>query len=106
MVSENTPVGTVIYQLVGSDPEGSNVTFGSIGSEHFEIDSISGNITLVKPLDREQTDTLKFLVTIRDRVSSSEESDLDNIVRETITIIVTDENDNPPEFVNVSQFYI
>ncbi|KAM7364223.1 cadherin 87A isoform 3-T5 [Cochliomyia hominivorax] len=100
VLSENTPVGSVVYQLEGSDPEGSNVTFGSIGSEHFEVDPISGNITLIKPLDREEKDSLKFLITIRDQVSEDGESELDNIVQETLTIIVSDENDNPPEFQN------
>lgn len=101
VLSEYTPVGSVVYQLQGSDPEGSNVTFGSIGSEHFEVDPISGNITLIKPLDREERDSLKFLITIRDQVSEDGESELDNIVQETITIIVSDENDNAPEFQNV-----
>ncbi|XP_037891980.1 cadherin-87A [Glossina fuscipes] len=100
VLSESTPVGTVVYQLEGSDPEGSNVTFGSIGSDHFRVDPISGNITLIKPLDREDMESLKFLITIRDRVSSNTESELDNIVHETVTVIVSDENDNPPEFQN------
>uniref|UniRef100_A0A1A9VG57 Cadherin domain-containing protein n=1 Tax=Glossina austeni TaxID=7395 RepID=A0A1A9VG57_GLOAU len=100
VLSESTPVGTVVYQLEGSDPEGSNVTFGSIGSDHFRVDPISGNITLIKPLDREDMESLKFLITIRDRVNSNTESELDNIVHETVTVIVSDENDNPPEFQN------
>lgn len=106
VLSENTPVGSVVYQLEGSDPEGSNVTFGLIGSEHFEVDPISGNITLIKPLDREEKDSLKFLITIRDQVSEDGESELDNIVQDTLTIIVSDENDNPPEFQNVSNFIL
>lgn len=102
ILSESTPVGTVVYKLEGSDPEGSNITFGSIGSEHFEVDPISGNITLIKPLDREEKDSLTFLITVRDQVSEEGESELDNIVQETVTFIISDENDNAPEFVNVS----
>ncbi|XP_001989490.2 cadherin-87A [Drosophila grimshawi] len=95
---ENVPVGTVVFQLQGSDPEMSNVTFGSIGSDHFSVDPVSGNITLVKPLDREETDSLTFLVSIRDRVHPNGESDQDNVVEQPITFIILDENDNPPEF--------
>lgn len=99
---ENVPVGTVVFRLEGFDPEQSNVTFGSIGSDHFSVDPVSGNITLVKPLDREETDSLTFLVSIRDRVDPNGESEQDNVVEQPITFIILDENDNPPEFQNVS----
>uniref|UniRef100_A0A182Y7D4 Cadherin domain-containing protein n=1 Tax=Anopheles stephensi TaxID=30069 RepID=A0A182Y7D4_ANOST len=47
-------------------------------------------------------DTLSFSVSIRDRVSATGiESENDNIVNVPITIIVLDENDNPPEFQHV-----
>ncbi|XP_055857461.1 cadherin-87A isoform X2 [Episyrphus balteatus] len=101
VLSENKTVGSVVYRLEGYDPEGSNVTFGSIGSDHFKVDPESGNITLIKPLDREEKATLTFLVTIRDRVNPDGESDQDNVVQVPITVIVLDENDNPPEFQNV-----
>lgn len=100
---ENVPVGTVVFRLEGSDPEDSNVTFGSIGSDHFSVDPVSGNITLVKPLDREETDSLTFLVSIRDQVDPAGESEQDNVVQQPITFIILDENDNPPEFQNVIQ---
>ncbi|XP_030375900.1 cadherin-87A [Scaptodrosophila lebanonensis] len=97
---ENVPVGTVVFRLEGYDPEGSNVTFGAIGSDHFSVDPVSGNITLIKPLDREETDSLTFLVSIRDRVDEHGESEQDNVVQVPITFIILDENDNPPEFYN------
>lgn len=100
VLPENTEVGSVAYQLEGYDPEGSIVTFGSIGSDHFQVDAATGNVTLVKPLDREEKDTITFLVTIRDRVNGTAESDHDNIVRVPINVIVLDENDNAPEFQN------
>jgi hypothetical protein len=52
-LSETTPVNSVVYKLEGYDPEEGNVTFGLIGSENFEVDSITGDVTLVKQLDRE-----------------------------------------------------
>lgn len=49
-------------------------------------------------------ETLSFLVTIKDRVAvgGQTDSDDDNLVQVPITVIVLDENDNPPEFQNVS----
>lgn len=65
-------MGTVVFRLEAYDPEGSPVTYGAIGADHFSVDPVSGNITLIKPLDREEKDTLKFLVSIRDRVDPEE----------------------------------
>ncbi|XP_034663045.1 cadherin-87A isoform X2 [Drosophila subobscura] len=95
---ENVPLGTDVFRLEGYDPEGSVVTFGAIGSDHFSVDPVSGNITLVKPLDREEKDSLTFLVSIRDRVDPEGDSEKDNVVQQPITFIILDENDNPPEF--------
>nr|XP_040218321.2 cadherin-87A isoform X1 [Anopheles coluzzii]XP_049463650.1 cadherin-87A isoform X1 [Anopheles coluzzii]XP_049463651.1 cadherin-87A isoform X1 [Anopheles coluzzii]XP_049463652.1 cadherin-87A isoform X1 [Anopheles coluzzii]XP_049463653.1 cadherin-87A isoform X1 [Anopheles coluzzii]XP_049463654.1 cadherin-87A isoform X1 [Anopheles coluzzii] len=101
-LSEQTPVGAVVYKLEGYDPEGGNVSFGLIGSDNFIADPISGDVQVIKELDREAQDTLSFSVSIRDRVSATGiESENDNIVNVPITIIVLDENDNPPEFQNV-----
>lgn len=50
---ETTPVNSVVYRLEGYDPEGGNVTFGLIGSENFEVDPNTGDVKLIKQLDRE-----------------------------------------------------
>ncbi|XP_053682239.1 cadherin-87A [Sabethes cyaneus] len=101
-LSESIPVGSVVYRLEGYDPEGGNVSFGLLGSDNFMVDPISGDVKVIKPLDREAQDTLSFSVSIKDRVSSTGiDSENDNIVNVPITIIVLDENDNPPEFQNV-----
>lgn len=48
-------------------------------------------------------DTLSFLVTIKDKVDASGgDSEHDNLVGVPIKVIVLDENDNAPEFQNVS----
>uniref|UniRef100_A0A671Y1D3 Cadherin-related family member 1 n=1 Tax=Sparus aurata TaxID=8175 RepID=A0A671Y1D3_SPAAU len=56
-LSEDTAVGTQIYSLNGTDPEGQEVRYGisfDPGSkEYFRVDPVSGNITLVEQLDRE-----------------------------------------------------
>uniref|UniRef100_A0A3B4U9G3 Photoreceptor cadherin n=1 Tax=Seriola dumerili TaxID=41447 RepID=A0A3B4U9G3_SERDU len=82
-LSEDTPVGTQIYCLNGTDPEGQEVSYGlsfDPGSkEYFRVDPKSGNITLVEKLDREVNLT----------------------VVERVTIFVMDANDEKPDFQNM-----
>ena len=52
-LSEMTPLDSIVYRLEGYDPEGGNVTFGLIGSENFQVDAVTGDVKLVKELDRE-----------------------------------------------------
>lgn len=52
-LSEATPVGWVVYTLEGYDPEGGEVTFGLIGAENFAVDPKSGEVKVIKALDRE-----------------------------------------------------
>jgi hypothetical protein len=81
-----------------------NVTFpappsvqpaGLIKRKHFD-----SQISLAFSLQTQ--DTLSFLVSIKDKVSESGDSENDNVVQVPISIIILDENDNPPEFQNVS----
>uniref|UniRef100_A0A3B4ZX89 Cadherin-related family member 1 n=1 Tax=Stegastes partitus TaxID=144197 RepID=A0A3B4ZX89_9TELE len=77
-LSEDTPVGTQIYSLNGTDPEGQKVRYGlsfDPGSkEYFRVDPESGNITLVEKLDREKQDSIDVLVSITDGQSKTTES--------------------------------
>ncbi|XP_051282980.1 cadherin-related family member 1 isoform X1 [Dicentrarchus labrax] len=95
-LSEDTAVGTQIYSLNGTDPEGQEVRYGlsfDPGSrEYFRVDPISGNITLVEKLDREKQDSIDILVSITDGQSK---------VVERVTIFVMDANDEKPEFQNM-----
>lgn len=50
---ESTPVGTIVYRLEGYDPEGGNVTFGLIDSGNFMVDPLTGQVSIIKALDRE-----------------------------------------------------
>lgn len=50
---EETPLNTIVYTLEGFDPEGGNVTFGLIGSDNFDVNPITGDVKLIKQLDRE-----------------------------------------------------
>uniref|UniRef100_A0A8C5AW86 Cadherin-related family member 1 n=1 Tax=Gadus morhua TaxID=8049 RepID=A0A8C5AW86_GADMO len=78
-LSEDTAVGTHIYSLNGTDPEGQEVRYGLAfdpgSKQYFRVDPVSGNITLVEKLDRE--------------------------VVERVTVFVMDANDEKPEFQNM-----
>ncbi|KAF7669371.1 hypothetical protein LDENG_00199660 [Lucifuga dentata] len=95
-ISEDTPVGSQVYILNGTDPEGDPVRYGMTfekgSKEYFKVDSKSGNVTLVKELDREKQDEISVIVSIMDG---------QNKVEETVRVFVTDANDEPPEFQNL-----
>ncbi|KAM3913469.1 cadherin-related family member 1 isoform 2-T2 [Leptodactylus fuscus] len=94
-LSEDTPVGTYIYTLNGTDPEGYPViydlTFEPGSKRYFSIDPIHGNITVIEELDREKQDEIEAIVSISDGI---------NKVSERVRILVTDANDESPEFLN------
>uniref|UniRef100_A0A670I9A5 Cadherin-related family member 1 n=1 Tax=Podarcis muralis TaxID=64176 RepID=A0A670I9A5_PODMU len=56
-LAEDTAVGTHVYTLNGTDPEGDPVTYGmtfeSGSRKYFAIDENYGNVTLIEELDRE-----------------------------------------------------
>ncbi|XP_042364401.1 cadherin-related family member 1 [Plectropomus leopardus] len=95
-ISEDTPIGTQIYILNGTDPEGDPVRYGLTfekgSKEYFRVDSRSGNVTLIQELDREKQDEISVVVSITDGR---------NKVIETVRVFVTDANDEPPEFQNL-----
>uniref|UniRef100_A0A8C3CPB3 Photoreceptor cadherin n=1 Tax=Cairina moschata TaxID=8855 RepID=A0A8C3CPB3_CAIMO len=94
-LSEDTPVGTHVYTLNGTDPEGDPVTYGltyEAGSRrYFSVDRNLGNVTLIEELDREKEDEIEVIVSISDGLST---------VSEKVRILVTDANDESPEFIN------
>ncbi|XP_005736510.1 cadherin-related family member 1 isoform X2 [Pundamilia nyererei] len=95
-ISEDTPVGTQIYVLNGTDPEEDPVRYGLAfekgSTEYFRVDPKSGNVTLIQELDREKQDEISVHVSITDGR---------NKVVETVRVFVTDTNDEPPEFLNL-----
>ncbi|XP_032987220.1 cadherin-related family member 1 isoform X3 [Rhinolophus ferrumequinum] len=74
---EDTPVGSHVYTLNGTDPEGDpvsyHISFDPSSRSVFSVDPNFGNITLVEELDRE--------------------------VAEKVVILVTDANDEAPRFI-------
>ncbi|VCX04699.1 unnamed protein product, partial [Gulo gulo] len=93
-LSEDTPVGSHVYTLNGTDPEGDpvsyHISFDPSARSVFSVDPNFGNITLVEELDREREDEIEAIISISDGV---------NLVKEKVTILVTDANDEAPSFI-------
>lgn len=100
-ISESSPLGTQVLRVFTSDAdEGLNRdVFYSIvaGNEErrFVIDKATGQITVSKHLDREKKSHYELTVTAYDAGVRSLNANA------TITIEITDENDNAPIFQNV-----
>ena len=99
-VYENTPIGDAIYTLEGEDPEGSEITFGIEDTDVFKVDNKTGGVTVARPIDREaqsgiSDNEIRFKVVIKDKVA---EGPADNVVKVPISVIILDQNDNPPRF--------
>ncbi|XP_077866254.1 uncharacterized protein LOC100329017 [Saccoglossus kowalevskii] len=92
---ENIPVGQFVFQVSASDadfgPDG-EIYFALTGSTSFQIEEDTGIITLKSPLDRETIDTCKLSVIATDRGTTPSS----NAATATVTITVTDYNDNEP----------
>ncbi|XP_038341055.1 cadherin-related family member 1 [Canis lupus familiaris] len=91
---EDTPVGSHVYTLNGTDPEGDpvsyHISFDPSTRSVFSVDPNFGNITLVEELDREREDEIEAVISISDGL---------NLVAEKVTILVTDANDEAPSFI-------
>ncbi|XP_070968255.1 protocadherin-9 [Oncorhynchus clarkii lewisi] len=103
-IPENSPIGTSVVQLQATDADvGANAEikymFGTQVSPAtkrlFALNGTTGLITVQRPLDREETAIHKLSVLASDGSSSP--------ARATVTINVTDVNDNPP---NIDLRYI
>lgn len=98
-VPENSETGIDLIQVVAHDLDKSSKFTYSFGndvlkySEQFGIDSSSGLVTLLSPLDREMQDVYNLTVWVKD---SDAADALQNFT--TVQVRVIDTNDNPPVF--------
>uniref|UniRef100_H2YCE5 Cadherin domain-containing protein n=1 Tax=Ciona savignyi TaxID=51511 RepID=H2YCE5_CIOSA len=101
-LSEDTVIGYPVYRVVALDPDS-----GNFGQMEFSIDDVdktfsinkkSGQIYLVKSLDRESVSEYNLHVIVRDNPSDLSNS---RTSRRTLQIIVDDVNDETPQFVGI-----
>nr|KAF6346486.1 FAT atypical cadherin 4 [Pipistrellus kuhlii] len=97
-INENTLTGTDIIQVHAADgDEGTNgqVRYGIVdgnANQEFRIDSVTGAITVAKPLDREKTPTYSLTIQAADRGSTPRTD------TSTVSIVLLDSNDFVPVF--------
>ena len=89
--------GTVIFQVKATDTDYGNnsiITYSLLSSEYrgkFSIDALSGNITIIGNLDRENTSEVTLCIRATDGKFS---------ITTELFVIITDVNDNPPVFTS------
>ncbi len=108
IVPENEPVGSTILTVVATDEDdGPNgVVRYSINQqqtdqmeEKFGVDPVTGVVVILQPLDYDETNEYRLTVTATDLGFSSRSAVA------TLTVMLTDINDNPPVF-NSSLFEV
>ncbi|KAK3608191.1 hypothetical protein CHS0354_039205 [Potamilus streckersoni] len=102
-ISEGTESGTSIFTVPATDPDGQllsfTITAGNTAGK-FSIDS-SGQLRTVGSLDREVTPTYNLTVAVRDTTTP-----LPLTATTTVSVILTDVNDNNPVFPSQYQFTV
>ena len=104
-VKEDTPVGTVVYTSVcrdlDSDVNGQLSYSITSQSPLFSISVNKGEVSVASPLDRETVDSVTLTINVCDRgVTLQLCSDF------SMTVQVTDANDNAPEFLDPLTFHV
>lgn len=109
-VKENTPIGEVVYTLeaqLDGDQQPAQMLYGIEGTQLFRVDNFSGQVKVAQLIDREQTsDSITFQVTATPiyKFSSPDSSQRPQTKRSTkltVTVLILDENDNPPKIERV-----
>nr|XP_034827125.1 cadherin-23 [Maniola hyperantus] len=103
-ISEDAAVGTSVLQVRAIDGDrgiNNRISYSIIsgGEEHFDIDSSSGTVYTVSPLDREDPNNSNgaYILEILATEESHSVSPLPSATTE-LTVIVTDVNDEKPRF--------
>ncbi|KAG7213360.1 hypothetical protein KM043_002656 [Ampulex compressa] len=101
-VSERAVIGSTIYNLTASDLDSGvngDLRYGLVAEfpsgGNFAVDSLTGALTLARPLDREERAEYTLILKASDRAPLGER------LASTVTarIVVLDQNDNDPVFV-------
>ncbi|KAL1394428.1 hypothetical protein pipiens_003054 [Culex pipiens pipiens] len=103
-ISEDSPVGAIVFNFTATDSDsGTNAELkynlskpATPQKEYFSIDSLTGSLTLLAPLDYEETKEFLLIVQATDQSSNATER---MTTSATARIMVTDVNDNSPSFV-------
>ncbi|NXG07931.1 CDHR2 protein, partial [Sakesphorus luctuosus] len=105
-VPENCPLGTTVLTVTAMDKDTGvndeifyNITNSSVP---FAINSTTGEITVSEPLDREQLPSEEVLLEV---MAHEKNLNIEDEVAQTktlVTVIVTDINDNKPQFYHCS----
>lgn len=99
-ISEHFTVGDVVIRLGAEDPDEGYAGFLMfvINSGHdggkFKVDTYSGDLVLMSPVDREIKDLYKLNISVMDCADAAEESIF------LLNVQIADANDNAPEFVS------
>ena len=99
-ISELFPMNSEIVQVQANDLDGSIIVYDVIEGNReakFELDRMTGTVTLISSLDYETTETYTLLILASDGLPNPLPSGTAAVV-----IQVLDENDNAPVFVNDS----
>ena len=75
-VREDLPVGSRVTTVVAVDSEGSPILYALTGSADFSIDTSTGDVTTVRPLDYEREKEYNLTVTAFDLFGGSEQTSL------------------------------
>ncbi|XP_029439927.1 cadherin-related family member 2 isoform X2 [Rhinatrema bivittatum] len=91
---EDLPEGHIAFRLVARDTDNDQLYYGMEGtnSYHFTVNETTGYVTLKVPLDYEIKPVFPVFITVDDRIHQK--------VVKTMTVIVSDCNDNAPVFQN------
>ncbi|XP_039994772.1 protocadherin-15-like isoform X5 [Xiphias gladius] len=93
-VSEAMRIGAILLNLQATDRENDPITYLIVSGDSQKVFNLSETIGLLllgKPLDRETTDQYRLIVTASDGNPGGTSTT-------TVNIVVTDVNDNDPEF--------
>ncbi|XP_063848744.1 fat-like cadherin-related tumor suppressor homolog isoform X3 [Scylla paramamosain] len=100
-VPENSPENLLLLKVHASDPDqGVNrkVTYDLEGHDIFVLDPQTGILSVTETLDRETRAMYNLTVTAKDHGTPPLSS------RTNILVLVSDENDNPPEFASLTYY--